>query len=185
VADCHAQLFSPSRRRAEKLTQARYPEILHKQSQCAGLPLARFWSVRVNVRLIRIDRFSKSPVFDTFWPREHGERSKKKKVDSPYRNTSRYIGRFFPSGQTSVAGGSTKTRLLVKHGFPVTDSIIPFVERKKDVGIPSSASRRKSNLRIGTVSTRKAPGSEVSENAFTAAPTTFKMGPLCSLTEYP
>jgi hypothetical protein len=78
----------------------------------------------VNVQLIRIDRFPKSPIFDTFWPREHGERSKKKgKVNIPHRNTLRYIYEFFQRGQAIVAEGRTKTRFLVARGFPVTDSI--------------------------------------------------------------
>jgi hypothetical protein len=110
MADCHTKPLSSSRLCAEKPTQARYSEILHKQSRCAGPPIARFLPVRVNVQLIRIDRFPKSPGFDTFWPREHGERSKEKgKVDRPHRNALRYVGEFFQSGQAIVAGGRTKT----------------------------------------------------------------------------
>ena len=42
VADRHAQLCSSSKHRAEKPTQARRSENLHRGRQCAGLPTARF-----------------------------------------------------------------------------------------------------------------------------------------------
>ena len=82
------------------------------------------WPVRVDQQLIRIDRFSKPPVFEIFWPQEYGEHAKKKrKVDSPHQYVSYSIGEISQSSQTSAVGGRTKTQLLVKHGFPVTDSI--------------------------------------------------------------
>ena len=44
----------------------------------------------------------------------------------PHQHTTYYVGEFFLSSQTSAVRGRTKTRLLVKHGFPVTDSIHIF-----------------------------------------------------------
>ena len=83
-----------------------------------------FWPVKVNLQLIRTYRFSKPPVFGTFWPRESGEHLKKeKKVDSPHQHIFYPISKFSQSGRASAAGGKTKTQLLVKRGFPVTGSI--------------------------------------------------------------
>jgi hypothetical protein len=115
---CHPASLS-SRHRAENPAQARCSKILHEGRQCAGLPIARFLVCR-SEQIIDLNRLiPKSPRFSTlFWPLDFFPLLQTFTILlSPHQCTFYSTGEFFQSNQTNVAGGRTKTRLLVENDW--------------------------------------------------------------------
>ena len=90
-----------------------------KGGNALGYQWLVFWPVKVNLQLIRADRFPKPPVFKAFWPRESGEHSKnEKKVDSAHKHALYSIGDFFSKRSNKCRGRENEHTITSQARLP-------------------------------------------------------------------